>query len=90
MNEIEIFKEWHEMWLLEDEISYHLSLLAERERAMLYQRFWLRKTFEDAGRPWHISKERVRQIVAKGLRQMRRTMEREREKHDRVVSRLDV
>jgi len=90
MNDIEHYRDWYDMWLLEDEISYHMSLLAERERALIYERFWLKKTLEDAGLPWNIGKERVRQILAKGMRQMRRTIEAEREKHDRKLSRVDV
>lgn len=64
--------------MIKDEIHFYLSHLREREKGMIYSRFWEEKTLKDIGKEWGVQKERVRQLIAKGMRVLRVTIEKER------------
>jgi len=61
--------------LLKEKMSEVLSGLSERERAVLEMRFGLNdgrnRTLEEVGVMFKVSRERIRQIEAKGLRKLR-------------------
>ena len=60
---------------LKDEINYALSKLSYREREVLKLRFGFKDnryhTLEECAEVFHVSRERIRQIEAKGLRRLR-------------------
>ena len=55
----------------EDGLHQALRMLNDREREVLYCRFVLRMTLEEAGKKHNVRRERIRQIEAKALRKMR-------------------
>lgn len=61
--------------LLKDEINNVLSGLTEREEKVLRLRFGLydgrTRTLEEVGREFNVTRERIRQIEAKGLRKLK-------------------
>ena len=61
--------------LLKDKLGDVLGSLTERERKVLEQRFGLvdgyARTLEEVGKQFRVTRERIRQIEAKGLRKMR-------------------
>lgn len=61
--------------ILKDKMGEVLSTLTDRERTVLIQRFGLLdgkpKTLEEVGLEFNVTRERIRQIEAKGLRKMR-------------------
>ena len=61
--------------LLKDKLSDVLSSLTERERKVLELRFGLgdgySRTLEEVGKQFKVTRERIRQIEAKALRQLR-------------------
>lgn len=61
--------------LLKDEINHVLSGLTEREEKVLRLRFGLydgrTRTLEEVGREFNVTRERIRQIEAKGLRKLK-------------------
>ena len=63
--------------LLHEQLMEALSTLTEREQEVLRQRFGLDdgkpKTLEEVGKQFHVTRERIRQIVAKALRKLRHT-----------------
>ena len=76
----ELLKEFHdetdprdicERHLLEDFVRKLLKTLSERERKVLYCRFWLTMPLEEVGELFNISGNRVRQLEAKALRKLR-------------------
>src|SRR5205807_7596284 len=60
--------------LLKEKIKDVLETLTDRERQVLVQRFGLvggySRTLEEVGRQFRVTRERIRQIVAKVLRTM--------------------
>jgi RNA polymerase primary sigma factor len=61
--------------LLREKLSGVLNTLTERERRILELRFGLvdgdRKTLEEVGKQYRVTRERIRQIEAKALRKLR-------------------
>jgi RNA polymerase primary sigma factor len=61
--------------LLKDQVMDALASLAPRERKILELRFGLEdgrtRTLEEVGREFHVTRERIRQIEAKALRELR-------------------
>ena len=61
--------------LLKDTLGDVLASLTERERTILELRFGLKdgyaRTLEEVGKQFKVTRERIRQIEAKGLRKMR-------------------
>jgi RNA polymerase primary sigma factor len=61
--------------LLKERLSEVLKTLTERERRILELRFGLvdghRRTLEEVGQQYKVTRERIRQIEAKGLRKLR-------------------
>ena len=60
---------------LREKLTGVLNTLKERERAVLDMRFGLRdgnpRTLEEVGRRFNVTRERIRQIEAKALRNLR-------------------
>ena len=61
--------------MLKDDISRLICTLNSREQAVIRMRFGLDdgnpKTFEDIGRKFSVTRERIRQIVARALHKLR-------------------
>ena len=61
--------------LLKEKLTGVLSTLSERERRILELRFGLvdgyRRTLEELGKQYQVTRERIRQIEAKALRKLR-------------------
>jgi RNA polymerase primary sigma factor len=61
--------------LLKGKLDHVLTSLTERERQILEMRFGLvdgsGRTLEEIGKMYHVTRERIRQIEAKGLRKLR-------------------
>ena len=61
--------------MLKGKLSEVLSTLTERERRILEMRFGLvdgcRRTLEEVGTQYKVTRERIRQIEAKALRKLR-------------------
>lgn len=61
--------------LLKEQVYEALKTLSDRERRVIVERFGLEdgrpKTLEEVGRMFQVTRERIRQIEAKGLRKMR-------------------
>ena len=61
--------------LLKGKLSEVLTTLTERERRILEMRFGLldgyRRTLEEVGQDFEVTRERIRQIEAKALRKLR-------------------
>lgn len=61
--------------LLKEQVNEALKTLSDRERRVIVERFGLEdgrpKTLEEVGRMFQVTRERIRQIEAKGLRKMR-------------------
>jgi RNA polymerase primary sigma factor len=68
--------------LLKEKLSEVLSTLTERERRILELRFGLvdgyRRTLEELGKQYQVTRERIRQIEAKALRKLRHPTRRSR------------
>lgn len=60
--------------LLKDQIEYVLDTLSEREKGVIKLRFGLgdgeKKTLEEVGRAFNVTRERARQIEKKALRKL--------------------
>lgn len=54
-----------------DLVERLLETLGERERDLLYRRFWLDERLEDCGAAWGITRERARQLIARSIARMR-------------------
>jgi len=48
-----------------------LSTLAEREQMVIKEKYYEDKTFEEIAKPYHVTRERIRQIESKALRKLR-------------------
>jgi RNA polymerase primary sigma factor len=63
---------------LSDEVKSSLGVLTEREAKVIQMRFGLDgqkpKTLEEVGEYFHVTRERIRQIEAKGLRKLKSPM----------------
>jgi len=63
---------------LHGEIDGLLSVLDERERRIIDERFWLNgktpMTLEDVGREFGVTRERIRQLQNSALNKMRRAL----------------
>lgn len=59
-------------------IEAALSVLPARTRKMLKRRFWRDQTLAAIGKPFRLSRERVRQIEAEALKKLRRLLAKER------------
>jgi RNA polymerase primary sigma factor len=61
--------------LLKEKLDHVLTSLTERERQILEMRFGLvdgsGRTLDEIGKIYHVTRERIRQIEAKGLRKLR-------------------
>jgi RNA polymerase primary sigma factor len=61
--------------LLKEQVEQVLQTLSDRERRVIIERFGLSdgrpKTLEEVGKMFQVTRERIRQIEAKGLRKMR-------------------
>lgn len=60
-----------ERHLWEDFMLNLLKTLTERERKVIYCRFWLTMLLEETGKLFGVSRERIRSIEAKALRKLR-------------------
>ena len=54
-----------------DGLEHALETLTEREQKVIYERFQEMKTFEEVGKDFGITRERIRQIEAKALKKLR-------------------
>ena len=55
----------------EGSLAYVLATLTKREQNVIIQRFKECRTYEDIGKDYNITRERIRQLEAKGLRKLR-------------------
>ena len=60
-----------EKTLLKDVLNEALDTLCSREKIVLEMRFYEDKTYDEIGKRFNVTRERIRQIEAKALRKMR-------------------
>jgi hypothetical protein len=58
-------------YTLDQMCGHVLAMLPERQRGVIYQRFWERMTFRAISQRLGKSRERIRQIQQQGLRRLR-------------------